>query len=201
METSAATASTYCRCAGKRRHLYIYTAPPHTGLWTPQAVLTADHAGITATGAQFGYSVAISADGNIVAAGALSTASYGVRVFQRTGTLWSTQGALLKGGGVTNFSFGWSLALNAAGDRLAVGAVNDNTDGISTGWLLCSHRTLLPPPACLHRHSEPASSPSAPSMQWYSIPRPASRANPLWRCAQTCAPLTRRRKHKTHQST
>ncbi|RYG68173.1 hypothetical protein EON64_05770, partial [archaeon] len=77
-------------------------------------------------GDKFGYSVALNRGGNILAIGAPISASGGssrgiVKVFQFTGGSWNAYGAVLSG--VANGDqFGFSVALNSAGDVLAAGA-------------------------------------------------------------------------------
>jgi len=78
--------------------------------------------------ARQGYSVALSADGNTMAVGGpLDNSGEGaVWVFIRTGTMWTQQGSKLVGTGAANgASQGWSIALSADGNTLAVGGYAD----------------------------------------------------------------------------
>lgn len=81
----------------------------------------------------FGSCTSISADGNIVAAGApyntnLNGAYAGhVRVYKWNGTAWSKIGADIDG--LTEYDqLGTSVSLDASGTTVAVGAKNDNTN-------------------------------------------------------------------------
>ena len=85
-----------------------------------------------------GYSVALSADGSILAVG--GPGDNGNRgaawVFTRSGTSWGQQGSKLVGAGATAgfASQGWSVALSADGATLAVGGYNDDRNGGAT-WV------------------------------------------------------------------
>ncbi|RZJ94609.1 MAG: hypothetical protein EOO60_02665 [Hymenobacter sp.] len=85
--------------------------------------------GAIGTGAAQGQSVALSADGNTLAVGASAdNANAGATwIFTRTGTAWSQQGAKLVGtGAVGTAAFqGFSVALSADGNTLAMGAPGD----------------------------------------------------------------------------
>jgi hypothetical protein len=120
--------------------VYVFTRAGAT--WSQQAYLKASNAG---EGDQFGFSLALSDDGNTLAAGAIAedgadgringnqadnTASNAgaVYVFARTGSGW-TQQAYVKSsspsGARANELFGYSVALSANGDTLAVGAYDE----------------------------------------------------------------------------
>lgn len=121
--------------------VYIFTRSGNT--WTQHAYLKASNTGtagkgdMPAEGDQFGYSVALSGDGNTVAVGAItednmddSQASAGaVYVFGRSGTTW-TQQAYVKGAHVmAGDLFGFSIALTGDGNMLAAGSFNDRGSG------------------------------------------------------------------------
>ena len=94
--------------------------------WTQQAKLT----GTGEAGAgEFGYHVALSADGNTALIGAARD-NDGVGaawVFTRTGTTWSQQGGKLTGAGeVGPGYFGFDVALSADGNTALVGGYQDN---------------------------------------------------------------------------
>ncbi len=82
-------------------------------------------------GSGFGWSVAISADGNTVIVG--SPYESGERgaawIFVRSGSTWAQQGGLLSGGKeeVGGAQFGMSVALSANGSTAIVGAPYDNS--------------------------------------------------------------------------
>jgi len=102
---------------------------------------------------EFGFAVALSADGNTLAVGAIEESSAltgvtaaspneaatgngalhsgAVYVFARSGGVWSQQGYLKASNTGINDQFGSSLALSADGNALAVGAYTE--DGALTG--------------------------------------------------------------------
>ena len=113
--------------------------------WTQQAYLKASNPGEAEEGDTFGYSIAVSGDGNTIAVGAPSedsnasgingnqadnsaVAAGAVYVFARNGSRWSQQ-AYVKSDVPTEFTagdlFGYSVALNANGNTLAVGAYDE----------------------------------------------------------------------------
>ena len=113
--------------------------------WTEQAYLKASNPGEAEEGDTFGYSIAISGDGNTVAVGAPSedsnasgingdqadnsaVAAGAVYVFARNGSTW-TQQAYVKSDVPTAFTagdlFGYSVALNGNGNTLAIGTYDE----------------------------------------------------------------------------
>jgi len=95
------------------------------------------------TGGQFGYSVAINADGTIIAVGApkasinSNNATNGiVKVYRYSSGSWSQMGSTIKGGGsavgTQGEEFGTSVSLNANGNILLVGSPGGGT-GITAG--------------------------------------------------------------------
>lgn len=85
----------------------------------------------------FGYSTALSADGNTLAIGApTSSGNNGaVYVYTRSGSTWTQQGSALVGTGNTGAAFqGVSVALSSDGDTLAIGGNNDNS-GLGAVWV------------------------------------------------------------------
>jgi hypothetical protein len=106
---------------------YVYT---RSGLiWTEQAKLLAPEA----SNDQFGWSVAISADGNTVAIGSTTedTSPYSnngaVYIYTRSAGTWTQQTKLLASDRDSNEGFGFSLAFSADGLTLLVGAEPENT--------------------------------------------------------------------------
>ena len=121
--------------------VYIFTRTGTT--WSQQAYIKASNTGTAgvgdafAEGDQFGYSIALSADGNNLAVGAIgedsnatgidgnqadnsmnqSGAEY---VFTRTGTTWSQQAYIKSTMTRANVLFGYSSGLSADGNTLAV---------------------------------------------------------------------------------
>ena len=126
--------------------VYIFTR--NGGTWRQQAYLKASNtgeAGEAGDGDQFGFSLALSDDGNTVAAGAIAEDSNAtgvngnqadnsansagaVYVFARAGTTWSQQ-AYIKSSTPAEYAngdlFGFSVALSANGSTLAIGAYDE----------------------------------------------------------------------------
>ncbi len=103
-------------------------------VWTQQVQLTATGG---ATGDQFGYSVALSSDGNSVIVGAIlddfgSNSNQGTAtIFTRSGSIWTQQAQLTAAGGATGDIFGSSVALSSDGNSAIVGAVGDDLGAVS----------------------------------------------------------------------
>lgn len=123
--------------------VYVYSRSG--GLWRRQAYVKASNTG---QGDRFGYSVAFSADANTLVVGALledsgatgidgdqaanSAADSGaVYVFRRSSGTWRQQAYVKASNAEGGDLFGWSVALAADGQVLAVGAPFE--DGRSTG--------------------------------------------------------------------
>ncbi len=120
--------------------VYVFTRS--SGSWSQQAYVKASNTG---TSDQFGFSVALAADGNTLAVGAYredSTAtgingnqadnsasdSGAVYVFTRSGGNWNQQAYVKASNTTLNDFFGYSVALAADGNTLAVGAhLEDST--------------------------------------------------------------------------
>jgi hypothetical protein len=90
-----------------------------------------------ATGDQSGYSVSMNAAGDRVAIGANlndqnGSASGHVRVYSWNGTAWTKLGLDIDGEAVDDQS-GYSVSMNAAGDRVAIGARLNDGNGSSSG--------------------------------------------------------------------
>jgi hypothetical protein len=86
---------------------------------------------------QSGYSVSINAAGDRVAIGAWlnggnGSASGHVRVYSWNGTAWTKLGADIDGEAAGDLS-GWSVSMNAAGDRVAIGARLNDGNGSGAG--------------------------------------------------------------------
>jgi hypothetical protein len=94
---------------------------------------------------RFGYSVALSDDGNILAAGAYSEQSSATGIngqqidettglagaaylFSRNGATWSQQAYIKASNTNASDRFGWSISLDGAGTTLAVGAYTEGSD-------------------------------------------------------------------------
>ncbi len=117
--------------------------------WTQQAYVKASN---TEADDNFGFSVALSSDGNTLAVGAtgeassatgiggsqadnLAALSGAVYVFTRGGTTWTQQAYVKASNTETQDYFGRSVALSADGNTLAVGANEEdsNATGIESG--------------------------------------------------------------------
>jgi len=130
--------------------VYLFIRIENT--WTQQAYIKADNAEAFDL---FGFSVSLSEDGNTLAVGARdedsnatgvnensgptnnsSTDSGAAYVYVRTGSSWSQQAYVKASNTKDGHEFGFSLALSADGDILAVGApfaggANENSSGSS----------------------------------------------------------------------
>jgi len=86
--------------------------------------------------AQFGRSVALSADGNTALIGGYDDNEHdgAAWVFTRSGSTWTQQGAKLTGGGGQGF-FGWSVALSGDGDTALIGEWGIG-GGVGAAWVL-----------------------------------------------------------------
>ena len=88
---------------------------------------------------RFGYSVALSSDGNTaLISGAFENQGVGAAwVFTRSGETWTQQGAKLTGSGESGTEyvyFGSSVALSSDGDTALIGASGDNGD-VGAVWV------------------------------------------------------------------
>src|SRR4051812_20209872 len=114
------------------------------GPWTQQA---STPPGSAEPGAgQFGFSVALSADGNTALIGGPDDNSNvgAAWAFTRSGGVWTQQGAKLTGSGQTgNGQFGYSVALSADGNTALIGGPIDN--GVGAAWAFGSPRIASPP--------------------------------------------------------
>ena len=119
----------------------VYIFARSAGVWSQEAYVKASNTG-EAEGDEFGYSVALSGDASTLAVGAHSEHSaatgingnqyehspdaYGaVYVFTRDGHTWSQQ-AYVKAWNTVTRLFGYSVALNANGNTMAVGSYDEN---------------------------------------------------------------------------
>jgi len=111
---------------------WVYTRTG--GLWTQQGPKLVG-SGAVGQSAQ-GFSVALSADGNIAAIGARSdnAGNGAVWIFTRAGGVWTEQAKLIATGNASPASIGVSVALNNDGTTLAAGGPEDNTN-IGAVWV------------------------------------------------------------------
>ena len=123
----------------------VYVFVRTGAVWSQQAYLKASNTGEADDGDQFGFSLALSDDGNTLAAGAISEDSADARingnqadnsassagavyVFVRTGSRWSQQAYIKSSspnGADANDLFGYSVGLSADGNTLAVGSYDE----------------------------------------------------------------------------
>lgn len=117
----------------------IYVRTGNT--WTYQATLSYGLAN-----AEEGHAVALSADGNTLAAGSYSAWNTGaIQIYVRSGSTWSRQATLTQS--ISNAYEGWSVSLSADGNTLAAGSWNAYDTGVTqmysrsgTTW---THQTTL----------------------------------------------------------
>lgn len=98
-----------------------------------------------AIGDQSGHSVSINGSGTIVAVGAPKNDGNGleaghVRVYENIAGVWTQIGADLDGV-VAGDEIGWSVSLNTAGDRVAMGAPKNDDTGAEAGHVLVFQNT------------------------------------------------------------
>jgi hypothetical protein len=126
--------------------VYVFTRTGTT--WTQQAYVKASNTGSAAQGDgdQFGFSLALSGDGNTLAVGAItedsaarqingnanddSAQSAGaVYVYSRTGTTWAQQAYVKSANHDAGDLLGFSVALSLDGNTLAAAAFNESGSG------------------------------------------------------------------------
>jgi len=122
--------------------VYVFTRSG--AAWSQQAYVKASNTGEKEDGDQFGYSVALSSDGNTLATGAIAerSAATGINgdqtnkaadgagavyVFARSGNTWAQQ-AYVKPWNTTvrGALFGYSVGLSGNGDTMAVGTYDED---------------------------------------------------------------------------
>jgi hypothetical protein len=109
---------------------YVFTRSGTT--WTQEMKLTA---GDAAMSDNFGYSVALSADGNTALVGALgeddggTTENGAAYAFTRSGTTWTQEMKLLASDKASNDGFGVAVALSADGNTALIGAHSEDDGG------------------------------------------------------------------------
>ena len=90
-----------------------------------------------AAGDLFGYTVALSSDGDTAVVGAYaddvgSNGNQGsATVFTRSGSVWTQQQIITQSGGAAGDFFGYSVALSSDGDTAIVGAYSDDVGGFT----------------------------------------------------------------------
>jgi hypothetical protein len=124
---------------------WVFTRSGST--WTQQAKLFPNDTA-NGLGADFGKSVALSADGNTALIGGnLDNGQSGAAwVYTRSGSSWTRQGPKLVGSGGAG-GFGGSVALSADGNTALIGAPDDSTSG--TAWVFTRSGTSWSPQTVL----------------------------------------------------
>ena len=126
---------------------YVFTRSGDT--WSRQAYLKASN---TSAGASFGFSIAVSNDGNTLVVGAYleDSPGFGVNgnqggiasnssnagaayVFTRRDGHWSQQAYLKAFNPQANAYFGRAVSISGDGDTVAVGAIGENAGGLNAG--------------------------------------------------------------------
>lgn len=126
-----------------------YVFRRNAGSWTQEAYVKASNSD---SGDNFGYSVALSADGAMLAVGArgedstargiggdesansaVGSSTGAVYVFRRVAGSWAKEAYVKSSNSQEGDRFGWSVALSADGARLAVGAPLEDSDARGTG--------------------------------------------------------------------
>lgn len=131
-------------CAASSGAVYVYTRSGNT--WKQQAYVKASNTGAND---MFGYSIALSMDGNTLAVGALLEASSStgigstpdelapyagaVYVYTRSGIIWTPQAYVKASNTEAGDLFGYSVALSADGNTLVVGAALEDSAAIGIG--------------------------------------------------------------------
>lgn len=121
---------------------YIFVRSGST--WTQEAILKAN---TPATAGYFGFSVAITGSGDRVAIGAYgadgSIASSGtLYIFNRSGTTWTQEARFAAGSLNANDQFGYCVAIDSTGDRVAVGAPMNDLNASDGGVVFIFKRNV-----------------------------------------------------------
>jgi hypothetical protein len=112
----------------------VYVFAKVAGSWSQEAYVKASNTAVNDT---FGYSIALSSDGNTLAVGARGKAggAGAAYVFTRTGGVWSQQALVTASNADANGLFGSAVALSGDGNTVAVGAPFESGDltGVTAG--------------------------------------------------------------------
>ena len=120
--------------------VYVFTRSGSA--WSQQAYIKASNTGAEEEGDQFGYSIALSSDGNMLVVGAIgedsnatgingdqnnegAQAAGAAYVFTRSGSTWSQQAYVKAANTMPNFLFGYSVAVSANGNTVAIGSFDE----------------------------------------------------------------------------
>jgi len=108
-----------------------------SGTWTEQAAIF-DPSGVPVGFIEnFGFSVALSADGSTALIGDPLYGNHrgAAWVFTRSGGMWTQQGMITPSNVGAIGSFGGSVALSANGSTALIGAPENNGFGFGTAWV------------------------------------------------------------------
>lgn len=114
----------------------IYTASGNS--WVRETWLYPDSVEYIKNG-EFGWDVAMNADGSRAVVSSLMGQMNGekytgaVYVFSRSNTTWTQEAKLEPDAAKKYMGFGYSVAINAAGDKILVGSVDDEMTGTNAG--------------------------------------------------------------------
>jgi hypothetical protein len=125
---------------------WVFTRSGST--WTQQGTKVTATAGEVGVG-EFGYSLALSADGDTALIGGTRDSVYvgAAWVFARSGSTWTQQGEKITGGEEQGDGwFGSSVALSSNGEIALIGGVEDSA-GTGAAWAFEMRETSGPPPA------------------------------------------------------
>jgi hypothetical protein len=125
---------------------WVFTRSGST--WTQQGAKVTATTGEVGVG-EFGYSLALSADGDTALIGGTRDSVYvgAAWVFTRAGSTWTQQGEKLTGGEEQGDGwFGSSVALSSNGEIALIGGVEDSA-GTGAAWAFEMRETSGPPPA------------------------------------------------------
>jgi hypothetical protein len=106
------------------------------GAWTQQATIFSPSSTPIGFHVNFGWSVALSANGSTALIGGPAEGNRrgAAWVFTRSGGTWTQQGAIASPETEPNGSFGWSVALSANGSTALIGAPHNIGFGFGAAW-------------------------------------------------------------------
>jgi hypothetical protein len=112
--------------------IWVFLKNTSTNTWQNQRITA-----VGGSNVNLGRGIALSGDGNILAAGGYVDNSFvgATWIFVRSGGIWYQQGTKLVGTGATGSAYqGYNVALSSNGNTLAVGAWQDNTQ-VGATWI------------------------------------------------------------------
>jgi hypothetical protein len=118
---------------GGRGAAWVFTRSGES--WSVAQQLTGEE---EAGSGRFGYSVALSGDGDTALVGGINdeNGEGAAWAFSRAGETWSQQGAKIVGAGeLGDAHFGYGVALSSDGDTALIGGPDDGTEEQGAGWV------------------------------------------------------------------